>query len=74
MYDKVSDAMVEAGVTEKLEEPMRVDINGNGCDEEQASGSREATHTLTRPDLVLFVDDDGCNTSQVGDGHVSRQK
>jgi hypothetical protein len=53
---------------------MWVDVNGNACDEEQAFGSRKATHTLTRPDMVLFVDEVGCNTSQVGDGHVGGQK
>ena len=74
MYEEVYDAMVEAGVAEKLEEPMWVDVNGNACDEEQAFGSRKATHTLTRPDMVLFVDEVGCNTSQVGDGHVGGQK
>jgi hypothetical protein len=74
MYDEVYDAMVEAGVAKKLDEPMRVDIEGNACDEAHAFGSRKATHTLTRPNMVIFVNEVGCNASQVGDGHVGGQK
>jgi len=73
MYDEVYDAMVEAGVAKKLEEPMWVNMEGQVCEKEEAFG-RKATHTLTRPDMVLFVDEVGCNTSQVGDGHVGGQK
>ena len=73
MYDEVYDAMVEAGVAKKLEVPIWVDQDGNACEEIQAFG-RKATHELTRPDMVVFVDEVGCNTSQVGDGHVGGQK
>ena len=74
MYDEVYEAMVDAGVAKKLEEPMWVDMEGNATDEENAFGKKKATHTLTRPDMVIFVDEVGCNTSQEGDGHVGGQK
>jgi len=66
--------MVEAGVAKKLDKLMWVDADGNECKEVQAFGKRKPTHTLTRPDMVVFVDEVGCNTSQVGDSHVGGQK
>ena len=74
MYDKVYDAMVEAGVAKKLDKPKWVDVDGNEGEEAQTFRKRKATHTLTRPNMVVFVDEVACNTSQVGDGHVGGQK
>jgi hypothetical protein len=67
MYNEVYDAMVKAGVAEKLVEPMWVDETQQLTNKENAFG-RKATHLLLRPDYVVFVDEVGCNTSQEGDG------
>ena len=74
IYDEVYEAMVDAGVAKKLEEPMWFDMEGNTTKEENVFGKRKATHMLTRPDMVVFVDEVGCTTSQEGDGHVGGQK
>ena len=67
MYDEVYDAMVVAGVAKKLDFPIWVKHHGIETSEADAFG-RMATHTLCRPDYVIFVDEVGCNTSQEGDG------
>jgi hypothetical protein len=73
MYDEVYDAMEKAGVAKKLEEPMWLDKEGKESNQENAHG-RKATHILTRPDMVVFVDEVGGDTSQEGDGAVGGQK
>jgi hypothetical protein len=67
MYDEVYDATVVAGVARKLDFPIWVKHHGIETSEADAFG-RMATHTLCRPDNVIFVDEVGCNTSQEGDG------
>ncbi len=62
MYEEVYDAMVKAGVAEKLAEPMWVDDKQQLTNEENAFGQK-ATHLILRPDCVIFVDEVGCNTS-----------
>jgi hypothetical protein len=73
MYDEVYEAMEKAGVARKLDEPIWVDKEGNETEESKAHG-RRATHVLTRPDMVIFVDDVGGDTSQEGDGAIGGQK
>jgi len=65
MYDEVYDAMEKPGVAKKLDEPMWVEKEGNQCEESKAHG-RKATHELTRPNMVIFVDEVGGDTSQEG--------
>ena len=62
MYEEVYDAMVKAGVAEKLAEPMWVDDKQQLTNEENAFGQK-ATHLMLRPDYIIFVDEVGCNTS-----------
>jgi hypothetical protein len=69
MYDQVYDRMEYAGVAVRLEEPIWVDKNQQPASEENAFG-RKVTHLLTRPDMVVFVDEVGSNTSQEGDGAI----
>jgi hypothetical protein len=73
MYNEVYDAMVKAGVVEKLVEPMWVDEMQQLTNKENAFG-RKATHLLLCPHYVVFVDEVGCNTSQEGDGARGREK
>ena len=73
MYDEVYDAMEKAGVAKRLEEPMWADKEGNETEESKAH-ERKVTHVLTRPVMVIFVDEVGGNTSQEGDGAIGGQK
>jgi hypothetical protein len=73
MYDEVYEAMVKAGVAEKLSEPMWVDEKQQATEEKNAFGQK-ATHLLLRPEYVVFVDEVGCNTSQEGDGARGGEK
>jgi hypothetical protein len=63
MYDDVYDAMVEACVAKKLDEPIWVKNEDIETDEKDGFG-RMATHALCHPDYVVFVDEVGCNTNQ----------
>jgi hypothetical protein len=71
--NEVYDAMVKAGVAEKVVEPKWVDETQQLTNKENAFGQK-ATHLLLCPDYVVFVDEVGCNTSQEGDGARGREK
>ncbi len=73
MYDEVHDAMVKAGVAEKLVEPIWVDNKQQLTNEENAVG-KKATHLMLCPDYIVFVAEVGCNTSQEGDGSKRRRE
>jgi hypothetical protein len=66
MYDAVYKAMETAGVAVRLPHATWVNKNQEETTEDLAFG-RKATHLLTRPDNVVFVDEVGFNTSQEGD-------
>ena len=73
MYDEVYEAMQKAGVAIRLAEPIWVDKEQQETDQENAFGQK-ATHLLTRPDFVIFVDEVGSNLSQEGDGAVGGER
>jgi hypothetical protein len=73
MYDEVYKAMETAGVAVRLAEEIWVNKDQEETTEELAFG-RKATHILTRPDYVIFVDEVGSNTSQEGDGALGGEK
>jgi hypothetical protein len=58
MYDNIYEVMVEAGIAEKKEEDVQYEA---GC---------SSHFVLTKPEYLLFVDETGCNTNQLNDGHV----
>jgi hypothetical protein len=58
MYDNIYEAMVEAGIAEELDEEINY------------SSGLPTRFKLTHPDYLLFVDETGCNTSQLNDGKV----
>ncbi len=62
MYENAYEAMVTAGVAEKVDSP-------------EESPSRSLFHyKLTRPEYLLFVDETGCNTNQLNDGKVGGEQ
>jgi hypothetical protein len=73
MYDEVYEAMEKAGVARRLEETILVDKEQKETEQENVFGQR-ATHLLTRPDFVIFVDEVGSNVSQEGDGAVGGER
>ena len=73
MYDHVYDAMVDAKVAEKLDEPAWLDLEGNTVDEKDSVG-RKSTHRLNHPQMAVVVDETGCNTSMKNDGNGCNRK
>ena len=65
--------MKKARVAKKLDESIWVDNEGNQTEESKANG-RKTKHILIRPDMVIFVEEVGRDTSQEGDGAVGGQK
>jgi hypothetical protein len=58
MYENVYEAMVSAGIAEKVDSPI------------QFESGRPTQYKLTHPGFLLFVDETGCNTNQLNDGKV----
>jgi hypothetical protein len=70
MYQDHEAEMIDAGVAEPLPNPVWMSKNGKiVSDEKQAYGCKVSTK-LTRPDMCIVMDEVGCNTSQLNDGHV----
>jgi len=65
------EAMEEAGIAVKLDDPVWLDKEGNETEKDKVL-SRQATHCLIHPDYVIFIDEVGCNTSQAGDRHIGK--
>ena len=61
--------MEDAGVAERLENPVWMNKSGEEVNEDDAFGCK-VTHKITRPDMCLVVDEVGGNTNQKGDGNV----
>ncbi len=64
MYNEVYEAMVEAGIASKLDTPTWFDKSGNIVEEEGDAFGLQSKYILLRPDLLLFVDEVGSNTTQ----------
>ncbi len=74
MYDEVCNATEQAGVEDKLEQPIWVDKDQQPTEKDFSFG-RKATHLLSRPDYVLFVNEVGSNVSQeVDSAHSGERK
>jgi len=73
MYDMVYAVMVESGITIMLDHKVWVDKAGHVTYKENAFGHK--THyMLTHPEMMLFVDEVGDNSSQKNDGNVEGEK
>jgi hypothetical protein len=70
MYEGVYDAMVSAGVAEKLDHEVMLDFDGNEVDDESQMFGRPTKYRLLHPENCLFVDETGCNTNQKEDGNI----
>jgi hypothetical protein len=74
MYEDIEAEMVDAGLATKLQYPIWMNEKGEVVrDENEAYGCKVHTQ-LTRPDMCIVLDEVGCNTSQIKDGHVGGRK
>jgi hypothetical protein len=73
MYDGVYDKLVEAGVTEVLDNELWLDIHGNIFENEAEAYGQKMKYLLRHPEKLLFVDEMGHNISQKGDGNAGGQ-
>ena len=64
--------MEDAGVSERLPEPVWMDCEGNIVEEGKSFGCK-VTHWIIDPEMVIVSDELGGNISQKVDGHVGVQ-
>ena len=74
MYDHIYDEMVDAGVAEKLTEPVWMDKMGNIVENKKDSFGEMCTHVLTHPEMCFVADEVGSNISMRTDGHIGGEK
>jgi hypothetical protein len=72
MYNEVYSSLVTAGLAVKHDEPVWRNAAGDVVAEEEALGQKSA-YELIHPEMLVFVDEVGSNTSQTKDGHVGGQ-
>jgi hypothetical protein len=72
MYNELYSSPVTAGLAEKHDEPVWRNAAGDIVAEEEALGHKSA-YELLHPEMFVFVDEVGSNTSQTKNGHVGRQ-
>ena len=73
MYKAVYTAMVESGVAIMLDEEVQVNRQGQVTTNKDEAYGRKMSYLLTHPEIVLFVDEVGDNTSQKNDGNIGGQ-
>jgi hypothetical protein len=73
MYECIYESMVDAGVAIKLEEPVMYDRSGNETLDGNVAFGRPSQYKIIRPQMLLFVDECGCNTNQSSDGYAGGQ-
>ena len=64
MYDNIYKEMVKSGVAVLLDEEIMYDENGLETDDIEKMFGRPTRYKLTKPEMVIFVDETGCNTNQ----------
>jgi hypothetical protein len=70
MYQDHEAEMIDAGIAEELPNAVWMDKKGNIVSDEKKSYGCKVHTKLTRPDMCIVMDEVGCNTSQLHDGHV----
>jgi hypothetical protein len=70
MYNCVYGAMEEAGICRKLDSPVMLGSDGTEVLEEKEMFGRPTQYMLDNPEMVIFVDETGSNTSQIIDGKI----
>lgn len=73
MYEDHEEEMISAGVAERLDTPIWMNKKGEEVTTENDAYGCKVRTRLTRPDMCITLDEVGCNTSQLKDGHVGGQ-
>jgi len=73
MYDEVYTSLVDSGLAIKHDVPVWRNDAGEVVNKENSVGC-ESKYELVHPNLLLFVDEVGSNTSQAKDGNVGGEK
>jgi hypothetical protein len=73
MYEDHEAEMISAGVTEHLDTPIWMNKKGEEVSTENKAYGCKVRTRLTRPDMCITLDEVGCNTSQLKDGHIGGQ-
>jgi hypothetical protein len=74
MYDDVYATFGMANVAIKLDKPQWIDRDNNIVANEEEAFGRKSDILVTRPDMIIMVDECGDNTSQKQDGTKGGQK
>jgi hypothetical protein len=72
MYTEIYESMVEAGIAVKHNEKVWRSANGDVVKTEAEAVGVQSEFEFIHPDLLLFVDEVGSNTSQTKDGQVGK--
>jgi hypothetical protein len=73
MYNEVYPSLVDSGLAIKHDVPVWRNDAGEVVNKENSVGC-ESKYELVHPNLLLFVDEVGSNTSQAKDGNVGGEK
>jgi hypothetical protein len=71
MYNNLYGKLTEKGIAKELDEEVMLDKKGNITENEEEQFGRKTKLLLTRPDMLMYVDEVGDNTSQSNDGNRS---
>jgi hypothetical protein len=73
MYDCIYNCMVEAGICKLNADARYYNLNGVVVTDPANSFGRPTKYELTNPEMLVFVDETGCNTNQQTDGQIGGQ-
>jgi hypothetical protein len=67
MYTEVYKDLCTAGIAYKHEEPLWRNADGEVAESDEESFGLKGNFELIHPDMLIFVDELGCNTNQKQD-------
>jgi hypothetical protein len=74
MYNNVYGNLTEKGIAKELDEEVMLDKESNITENEEEQFGRTMKLLLTRPHMLMYVDEVGYSTSQSNDGNCSGTK
>ena len=74
MYDLIHDRLVFAKIASMTNNPQMYDKSGNVVMDSSLMYGFPTKYHLDHPEMLIFVDETGCNTSQLSDGNIGGRK
>jgi hypothetical protein len=74
MYETVYEDMVVVGAATRVENKVLVNLKGEIVETEEESDGLPTNYVINNPELIVFVDETGCNTNQKTDPLRGNQK